>query len=82
MEELILGIDLGTSGVKVGILDIASLALAHIVFREYDNSAEQDTDELLGMTLDAIKESVSSVEGKKQIRAIGLTGQKIGRAHV
>ena len=72
MEELILGIDLGTSGVKVGILDIASLALTHIVFREYDNSAEQDTNELIESTLDALKESISAVENKENIKAIGL----------
>jgi len=78
MKNLVLGIDLGTSGVKVGILDVASLALTHIVFREYDNSAEQDTDELLGMTLDALKESISAVENKENIKAIGLSGQMHG----
>ncbi len=78
MEDLVLGIDLGTSGVKVGLLDIASLTVVHVAFREYDHSPEQDADELFKSTLDALKESVSTVEEKKQIRAIGLTGQMHG----
>jgi xylulokinase len=78
MSDLVLGIDLGTSGVKVGVLELATLQLGHLAYRQYDNSSEQDPDMLFEMTLDALHESVSTIREKEQISAIGLTGQMHG----
>jgi xylulokinase len=78
MDSLFLGIDLGTSGVKVGALNLSSLTLKHVTQRGYSNNPEQDTDELIESTLDALKESVSTIRNKDQIKAIGLSGQMHG----
>ena len=78
MTNHILGIDLGTSGVKVGLLNLSTLKLGHIVIREYDNSPEQNPDLLFNLTLEALKQSVDSLGIGKNIKAIGLTGQMHG----
>jgi xylulokinase len=78
MNGIVLGIDLGTSGVKVGMLDLASLELENVVLREYDPSPEQNTADLFESTLDALSAAVSTIQDKTQIKAIGLSGQMHG----
>ncbi len=73
-----LGIDMGTSGVKSGLLNLSSMRLDNISMRAYDNSPEQDPDILFGQTLETIKESVGLLGGKGRVIAIGLSGQMHG----
>jgi xylulokinase len=73
-----LGIDLGTSGVKAGLLNLSTLKLEFVSMREYDDSPEQDPEVLWAQTIAAVKESVSLHDGRGQIRAIGLSGQMHG----
>jgi xylulokinase len=76
--EYALGIDLGTSGVKAGLLNLSTLKLEFVSMREYDDSPEQDPAVLWNQTIAAVKESVSSHGGYVHIRAIGLSGQMHG----
>ena len=78
MNDLVLGIDLGTSGVKAGVLDLSTRKLGHVSYRQYENSAEQDPDVLFEKAMDALQESVSTLLNKEKISAIGLTGQMHG----
>ena len=78
MSNLVLGIDLGTSGVKVGVLDLSTRRLGRVAYRVYDNTPEQDPDVLFERTLEALQESVRTLPDKEKIRAIGLTGQMHG----
>ena len=78
MKSYILGIDLGTSGVKAGLLDVETLKVEYVSTRSYDDSAEQDPNVLWQCTLEAVKESVVQLGGQKIVKAIGLTGQMHG----
>jgi xylulokinase len=78
LSSLILGIDLGTSGVKVGVFDLGTLRLGHVAYRAYDNTPEQDPDILFEKTFEALQESISNLGDKGKISAIGLTGQMHG----
>jgi xylulokinase len=78
LSSLILGIDLGTSGVKVGVLNLATMGLGHVAYRPYDNTPEQDPDVLFEKTFEALQESISNLRDKGKIGAIGLTGQMHG----
>jgi xylulokinase len=73
-----LGIDLGTSGVKAGLLNLSTLKLEFDALREYDDSPEQDPEILWGQTIAAVKESVSLLGGRGRVRSIGLSGQMHG----
>lgn len=78
MKSYFLGIDLGTSGVKAGLLNIDTLTMEHVSTRSYDDSAEQDPNILWQCTIEAVKESVGQLGGQKTVKAIGLTGQMHG----
>jgi xylulokinase len=78
-----LGIDVGTSGVKVIILDKTGKLLAK-ASREYsmeipaDGWAQQDPDLWWNNTKSAIREAASGLGSEKDIRAIGLSAQMLG----
>ena len=78
MIEYTLGIDLGTSGVKAGLLNLETLKLEFISERSYLDGSEQDPELLWEKTCDAIREVVSLSGGKGLIKAIGLSGQMHG----
>ena len=78
MKEYTLGIDIGTSGVKTGLLDLSNYELVAIASRGYKNTSRQNTDKIWKMTIEAIKESVSKFIEKFHINAIGLSGQMHG----
>lgn len=78
MLDYVLGIDLGTSGVKAGMLNPVTLKLDCVSIREYDDFPEQDPDILWGRTIEAVKDSVSSLGARGQVKAIGLSGQMHG----
>lgn len=76
----ILGIDLGTSGVKAGLLNLATLQLECVARREYPDFAEQDPEVLWGQTMEAVKETTGRLpsQEQKRIQAVGLSGQMHG----
>jgi xylulokinase len=74
----LLGIDLGTSGVKAGVLNSASTQLECIATRDYDDSSEQDPGILWNKTLEVVKESVGLLGNRESVLAIGLSGQMHG----
>lgn len=73
-----LGIDIGTSSVKVGLLDIDSGQLIHVSQRKYDSSALQYSRIIWRETLEALKDTVGAVSDRRSITAAGLSGQMHG----
>lgn len=78
MMDHVLGIDLGTSGVKAGLLNLATMHLEYLAVRSYADDAEQDPEFLWENTCDAIREVVSFSGVKGSIQAVGLSGQMHG----
>ena len=76
--EYALGIDLGTSGVKAGLLDLSTLKLEFVSMREYEEASVQDPEILWGQTIQAVKDSVSLLDSRGRVRTIGLSGQMHG----
>ena len=76
--EYVLGIDLGTSGVKAGLVNLATLKLECVSIRSYAEEAEQDLEILWGKTVEVIRETVNLSGGHGTVRAIGLSGQMHG----
>src|SRR5512140_1004108 len=76
--DYVLGIDLGTSGVKSGLLNLSSTKLDFISMRAYDDSPEQDPEILFKQTLETIKETMGLLGGDGNVIAIGLSGQMHG----
>lgn len=75
MNDYILGIDIGTSNVKVGLLDLSNFPLFCLASRNYDSSAEQSSRMIWVSTLEAIKEITTKINKINKIAAIGITGQ-------
>jgi xylulokinase len=73
-----LGIDLGTSGVKAGLLDLASYKLAHVARRAYPGLPEQEPELLWEQTVAAIQDVLGQAGDSRGVQAIGLTGQMHG----
>jgi len=76
--DYVLGIDLGTSGVKAGVLNPATLKLDCVSIQEYPDSPEQDPDVLWGQTIEAVRDSMSMFGARGRVKAIGLSGQMHG----
>jgi sugar (pentulose or hexulose) kinase len=74
MMEYVLGIDLGTSGVKAGLVNLATLKLDCVSVRSYADDAEQDPEILWGKTVEVTQEAVNMLGGRGTVRAIGLSG--------
>jgi xylulokinase len=78
MVDPVLGIDLGTSSVKAGILNPATLNLDCVSIREYPDLPEQEPEVLWRRTIEAVKDSVRLFGDRGMVKAIGLTGQMHG----
>lgn len=78
MTEYCLGIDIGTSNVKVGILNLSTFGLEFNSSETYDSSPEQESGEIWEKTLKALKSSVYMLKNKEPIVAFGLSGQMHG----
>jgi len=78
MMEYVLGIDLGTSGVKAGLVNLATLKLECVSVRSYADDAEQDPEILWGKSVEATREAVNLLDRRGPVRAIGLSGQMHG----
>ena len=78
LKSYTIGIDLGTSGVKVAILDLKTFKLINYASISYNNSSKQDSDMLWKATIEVLGESLKGFSNKGNIKAIGLTGQMHG----
>ena len=77
MTEYALGIDMGTSGVKVAVLDLSRFRLVALAMQGYDNSPQQPSTMLWNATADTVREAVAGIDAHA-IRAISLSGQMHG----
>jgi xylulokinase len=77
MIEYTLGIDIGTSGVKAGLLNLNTMKLEYIAMRTYDSANLQETEVIWEKTVEVIRESSNNL-GNAVIKSIGLSGQMHG----
>jgi xylulokinase len=77
MTEYTLGVDMGTSGVKVGVLDLSVFKLITLAMQSYNNSPEQPSTMLWEATASAIREAVAGIDARA-IQAISFSGQMHG----
>ena len=86
MNDLLVGLDLGTSAVKVGLFD-ATGRLLRLARREYPlytprpGWAEQEPQEWWEATCTALREALAEVDAG-QVAAVGLSGQTPGHVLV
>jgi xylulokinase len=81
MDQYLLGIDIGTTGIKAGLLNVQSKKLDYSVSNNYARSiarSEYDADDLWNNTLVVIDQVVSSLGKNREISGIGITGQMHG----
>lgn len=76
--EYILGIDLGTSSVKVGLLNLHTGALDAFHACQYDGYSEYDSTALWERTQEAIYEVSTKTGNNTNVAAIGISGQMHG----
>ncbi|HQI77693.1 MAG TPA: FGGY family carbohydrate kinase, partial [Candidatus Latescibacteria bacterium] len=82
MRSLVIGVDLGTSGVRAVAVDrsgtvVGSAARGYQVHAPYPGYAEQDPEEWWRSTCEALRECVA-VAGQSTIEGIGFSGQMHG----
>jgi xylulokinase len=83
MAELLIGLDVGTSGVKALLMDTCGNVVASAL-REYPlstpkpNWAEQNPSDWAEASLSALQELAACVPSGSEVKAIGLTGQMHG----
>lgn len=84
MSTALLGIDLGTSSVKVAVVDansgdvISSAAAGYPVHHPEPGAAEQDPEVWWQATIAAVRSALASAASDVSIEAIGLSGQMHG----
>ena len=77
--ELVLGIDLGTTGAKALLVDVATGRPVGRGYRSYPSSTsaegahEQDPDDWWSATAGAVRDAVGASAGRR-VRAVGLSG--------
>ncbi len=77
MTAYTLGIDMGTSGVKVAVLDLSTFKLIALAMLGYDNSPQQSSTMLWEATAATIRKAVAGID-VGAIRAISFSGQMHG----
>lgn len=77
MADYTLGIDMGTSGVKVAVLDLSRFRLVALAMQSYDNAALQPSTMLWEATAATIRKAVAGID-VKAIRGVGLSSQMHG----
>ena len=78
MPDYCIGLDIGTSSAKAGVLNLSTYSLNSIAYKSYSSGCLQDTGEIFDSVLFVLKETLSSIKNKKNIKAIGLSGQMHG----
>lgn len=84
MGQAVLGIDLGTSSVKVVIVAregreiLGKGSAPYPIEHPEPGAAEQDPERWWAATIDAVRNSLAEAGGRSEIEAIGVTGQMHG----
>jgi len=83
---LFLGIDLGTSAVKVGLFDArgrrsCGTRRTYLTYAPHPGWAEQEPEEWWSVTCDALREALAGIEADR-VAAVGLSGQAPGQVLV
>lgn len=73
-----MGVDIGTSSIKVGMLNLTSLHLEHLASNTLPGDSEIAADFLWLQTWQTIKAAVEMLDGKETVTAIGIAGQMHG----
>jgi xylulokinase len=73
-----MGVDIGTSGIKVGLLNLATLRLEHLVANELESSLELRSENLWLQAKHTIKEAVNLLGNKETVLGMGVAGQMHG----
>ena len=78
-KRLLLGLDLGTSAVKVGLFDAAGNLLrrasrSYLLYTSRPGWAEQEPEEWWAAACDALREALAEVDAGRVV-AVGLSGQ-------
>ncbi len=86
MIDCILGLDIGTSGVKAGLFDVhgaqlASASRPQVLYAPYPGWAEQEPEDYWQGLCRTIQEVLTQVEGA-HVAAVGLAGQCPGQVLV
>ncbi len=77
MTAYTLGVDMGTSGVKVAVLDLSTFKLIALAMQGYDNSPQQSSAMLWEATAATTRKAVAGID-VSAIRAISFSGQMHG----
>lgn len=77
MQHYALGIDLGTSGVKVAVLDLNTFRLIALAMRSYDNAPLQPSGMLWAATAATLREAVAGID-VHAIRGVSFSAQMHG----
>lgn len=82
-----IGIDLGTSGIKITVSDTSEVILASAsrqlaVHREQDGWSEQHPDDWWSATLECLDELAVQKALMQRVASIGLSGQMLGPVHI
>jgi sugar (pentulose or hexulose) kinase len=77
MIHCTLGVDVGTSGVKAGLLDLDTFKLITVATRSYDNAPQQSSEMLWEATAATIREVATGMD-PKAIRGISISCQMHG----
>ena len=77
MADYTLGIDMGTSGVKVAVLDLSHFRLIALAMQSYNNAALQPSTMLWEATAATIRKAVAGID-VQAIRGVGLSSQMHG----
>lgn len=82
MKQLVIGLDLGTSGVRAVLVDmngtvVREATCSYPLYQPHNGWAEQNADDWLDASAQVLRSVVQGVTSD-QIKAIGLTGQKNG----
>jgi len=78
MAQYLLGIDLGTSSVKAGLLNVHTGILEAFHARQYSEYSEYDSMMLWDRILETLYEVCRKTGGNADIAAIGISGQMHG----
>jgi xylulokinase len=74
----VIGVDIGTTAIKVGAFDLSELHLKSLASKQMGDSLSIPSEELWRQTKDAIREAISAFGNRTEIVAIGVAGQMHG----
>lgn len=80
MESYVLSIDVGTSSVKAGLVNLRTSGIEHFSAERYSDFSEYNSNTLWDKVAKVIRATVRKSKASRSILAIGITGQMHGAA--